>query len=106
MKKLRVIFAILIIYALTFSANAAQYLIPGGQVIGMELQDNTVTIAAIRDIAIDGDTYLYLITADEQLFKAKAADHEAMLLLKAGDRVELTCSGNTVLSCKKLPANP
>ena len=67
---------------------------------------HTVTIAAIRDIAIDGDTYLYLITADEQLFKAKAADHEAMLLLKAGDRVELTCSGNTVLSCKKLPATP
>ncbi len=49
MKKLRVIFAILIIYALTFSANAAQYLIPGGQVIGMELQDNTVTIAAIDE---------------------------------------------------------
>ena len=49
MKKLRTIFAILIIYALVFSANAAQYLIPGGQVIGMELQDNTVTIAAIDE---------------------------------------------------------
>ncbi len=62
---------------------------------------HTVTIAAIKYVTIDGNTYLYLIDGTENLYKAKAADHEAMLLLKEGDTVELVCSGNTILSCKK-----
>lgn len=49
MKKFRVIFAVFIIYIIAVTANAAQYLIPGGQVIGLELQDDTVTIAAFDE---------------------------------------------------------
>lgn len=62
---------------------------------------HTVTIHAIKYITIDGNTYLYLIDGEENLYKAKAADHEEMLLLKEGDTVELVCSGNAILSCKK-----
>ena len=47
MKKFGMIFAFLIIYVTTVTAAATEYLIPGGQVIGLELQDNTVTVAAI-----------------------------------------------------------
>ena len=49
MKKLRVIFGILIIYIFTVTANAAQVLIPGGQVIGLELQEGTVTVAGFHE---------------------------------------------------------
>ena len=49
MKKFRVIFTIILIWSLSTVANAAELLIPGGQVIGLELQDNTVTVAAFDD---------------------------------------------------------
>lgn len=61
----------------------------------------TVTIASIHHIVIDGDTYIYLADADGKLYKAKAADHEEMLLLKKGDTVELTLSGSVILTYKK-----
>ena len=51
MKRFRVLFTLVIIYIVSITASAAQYLIPGGQVIGMELRDNTVTIAAIDENA-------------------------------------------------------
>lgn len=45
----RVSFMLLIIWLFSGSVSAASTLIPGGQVIGMELQDNTVTVAAFDD---------------------------------------------------------
>ena len=35
------------------------------------------------------------------MYKAKAAAHEDMLLIKSGDKVELTCSGSNILNCVK-----
>ena len=49
MKNFRGIFAAAILYITAATALGAEYLIPGGQVIGLELQDNTVTIAAFED---------------------------------------------------------
>ena len=62
----------------------------------------TVTLKAVRYITVEGNTYLYLIDTEEKLYKAKAADHEALLVLEAGDRVELVCTGNTIVSGKKV----
>ena len=64
----------------------------------------TMTIASIHPIVIDGDTYIYLADADGHLYKAKAADHESMLLLNVGDTVELTLSDTLILECKKIAA--
>ncbi len=64
-------------------------------------QTTTVTIAKIHHIVIDGDTYFYLVDKDNGIYKAKAADHEQMLLLKAGDTVTLTLSGNVVTDWEK-----
>ena len=49
MKKIRFLFGAILIYLFAISASAATYLIPGGQVIGLELRDNTVTVAAFHD---------------------------------------------------------
>ena len=49
MKKFRVILIVLLIWSFSIAASAAEFLIPGGQVIGLQLQDNTVTIAAFDD---------------------------------------------------------
>lgn len=42
--------AVLCLYALPFDAMAADYLIPVGQVIGLELRNDTVSVAAFDDL--------------------------------------------------------
>ena len=42
--------AVLILFLLPVQAQAAKLLIPGGQVIGLQLQDGSVTVAAFDDI--------------------------------------------------------
>ena len=66
-----------------------------------ETKETTITIAAIKYIDIDGNTYIYLIDSENNIFKAKAASNEDMLLLNVGDKVKLAYSGNTISSCEK-----
>ena len=61
----------------------------------------TLTIAAMQHIVIDGNTYIYLADAEGNLYRAKAADHEEMLLLKEGDTVVITVIGKEIQSCQK-----
>ncbi|MBQ4562129.1 MAG: hypothetical protein IJA55_07395 [Clostridia bacterium] len=65
-------------------------------------EEKEITIASVKYIDIDGNTYIYLIDTENNIFKARAADHEDMLLLDAGDKVKLTYSGNTITQCKKV----
>ena len=46
MKKIRILFIIILILCLTTTVSAAELLIPGGQLIGLEMRDNTVSVAA------------------------------------------------------------
>lgn len=62
----------------------------------------TITIASIKYIDIDGNTYIYLIDTENNIFNAKASTHENMLLLNEGDVVELSCSGAIIVTCKKI----
>ena len=48
MKKISVIFSVLILYMVTVSANAAS-LVPGGQLVGLQLQDDTVSVAEFHE---------------------------------------------------------
>lgn len=65
-----------------------------------ETKSLTITIKAIKSVVIEGDTYLYLISENNEIFKAKAYEHENMLLLEAGNSVELECAGNRIVECK------
>lgn len=62
--------------------------------------ESTVTIADIKYIDIDGNTYLYLITDTREMYRAKAADHEEMLLLNPGDQVTISYHGKEILACR------
>ena len=66
-----------------------------------EITNVAATIEAIRYIDIDGNTYIYLITTNGEIFKAKASNHEEMLLLKEGDKVILECSGKLIITAQK-----
>ena len=65
-------------------------------------KEATVTIASIKYIDIDGNTYIYLIDTDNNIFKAKASDNETMLLLNEGDKVKLSYYNNIIISCEKI----
>ena len=67
-----------------------------------ETKETTITIASIKYIDIDGNTYIYLIDSGNNIFKAKASANENMLLLNAGDKVKITYTGNTIKLCEKV----
>ncbi|MDD6807932.1 MAG: hypothetical protein PUD72_05760 [Oscillospiraceae bacterium] len=60
-----------------------------------------IVISDIKYIDIDGNTYIYLIADNGNIYKARAASHENMLLLKAGDSVKLEMTGNIITKCEK-----
>ncbi len=70
--------------------------------IPKETKETTVTIASVKYIDIDGNTYIYLIDSEENIFKAKIKDHEDMLLLDVGDKVKLTYAGNIITECTRV----
>ena len=65
-----------------------------------------ITISDIKYIDINGNTYIYLISNDNQIYRAKASDHEEMLLLKKEDNVHITCSGKDIVTCEKQTQQP
>ncbi|MBQ8574858.1 MAG: hypothetical protein IJ447_02290 [Clostridia bacterium] len=67
-----------------------------------ETKDVTVKIDSVKYIDIDGNTYIYLIDTENNIYKAKASENEKMLLLKDGDTVKLSCSGSKIVSCEKV----
>lgn len=67
-----------------------------------ETNDVTVTIASIKYIDIDGNTFIYLIDTEDNIYRAKVSTHEDMLLLNVGDKVELSCSGANIVSCNRI----
>ncbi|MGN0447616.1 MAG: hypothetical protein ACI4GC_03605 [Acutalibacteraceae bacterium] len=67
-----------------------------------ETKSVTVTVASVKYIVIDGNTYVYLIDTQDNIYKAKAANHENMLLIESGDRVKLSCADSVILRCEKL----
>ena len=67
-----------------------------------EAKETTITIASIKYIDIDGNTYIYLIDSGNNIFKAKASANENMLLLNVGDKVKISYSGNTIKACEKV----
>lgn len=67
-----------------------------------EEEESIITVNKIKYIDIDGNTYIYLIDEEENIFKAKASANENMLLLEIGDRVKLSHSGGLITACEEI----
>ena len=65
-------------------------------------KEKTLTIESIKYIDIDGNTYIYLIDVNKEIFKAKASANENMLLLNSGDTVKISYADNTIITCEKI----
>lgn len=66
-----------------------------------ETSEAAVTIAAVRDVVIEGNTYVYLIDTADNIYKAKVSSLEDILLVKEGDKVILTCSGDVITAWRR-----
>ena len=64
--------------------------------------DVTIEISSIRYVDIDGNTYIYIIDKDENIYKAKVSSNEKLLLLNEGDTVKLTLSGTKIVSFERV----
>ena len=67
-----------------------------------ETQETTIKIAAIKDIVIDGNSYIYLIDTKNNIFKTKVSSNEDVLLLEVGDILKLTHSGKNINTFEKI----
>lgn len=57
----------------------------------------SITVSKIRFIDIDGNTYIYLIDTNNNIYKAKASAYETLLIINEGDKVKLMVSGEQIV---------
>ncbi len=70
----------------------------------LEVLEADITLAAVRYITVDGNTWIYLVAEDGSVYRALAAENEAMLILEAGDSVHLEFySDGEIVSCEMTP---
>lgn len=67
-----------------------------------DITQSTIIVSSIKYIDIDGNTYIYLIDRNNNIFKAKASQNENMLLLDIGDNVKISHSDNIIVACEKI----
>lgn len=60
----------------------------------------TITVAAVEQVVIDGNTYIYLTDGEGNLYRAKAADFEQMIFLKEGDTITISYLGKDIQDCQ------
>ncbi|MBR2892889.1 MAG: hypothetical protein IKB94_03445, partial [Clostridia bacterium] len=69
-------------------------------ILSGEIKEITVTVASVKYIDIDGNTYIYVIDTEDNIYKARAAENENMLLLEKGDKAVLSVSGSVIVGCE------
>lgn len=58
----------------------------------------SITISDIKYIDIDGNTYVYIIDTDNQIFRQKVADNDALLFLEVGQQLNVSYNGKELVS--------
>lgn len=60
-------------------------------------EEKTITVKKLQTIDVDGDTWLYVVDTDGNIYRAKYADVLGMLLVEEGDTVTIETDGDTFL---------
>ncbi len=58
----------------------------------------SITISDIKYIDIDGNTYVYVIDTDNQIFRQRVANNDALLFLEAGLQLNVSYNGKELVS--------
>lgn len=63
----------------------------------------TITISDMKYIDINGNTYVYLIDGENNIYRQKVADNDALLFLKVGDSLNISYNGKELVSFEVIP---
>ncbi|MBQ8662264.1 MAG: hypothetical protein IJ471_00240 [Eubacterium sp.] len=63
----------------------------------------TITISDIKYIDIDGNTYVYLIDGEQNIYRQKVADNDALLFLQVGENLNIAYNGKELVSFEVVP---
>ena len=63
----------------------------------------TLTISDIKYIDIDGNTYVYLIDGEQNIYRQKVADNDALLFLQVGENLNIAYNGKELVSFEVVP---
>ena len=103
-----IVLTAVLIFGLPLNAHAARLLVPVGEVIGLQLQDGTVTVAAFDDVLGAGAKAAGLRIGDEILNVEGAAVHSAAdvkaALERCADTAEVTVRRGGKHHSLRLPA--
>lgn len=62
-------------------------IISGSQVTGDDTPKKEITVSDIKYINMDNETYVYITSKDNEVFKQNFADNEALIFIQAGDKI-------------------
>lgn len=62
----------------------------------------TITVSDIKYIDIDGNTYVYLIDGEQNIFRQKVALNDSLLFLQVGDTLNISYNGKELVSFEKV----
>ena len=65
-----------------------------------EIKSTTVTVIAIRDVVIGGETYVYITADDGYVYKCSVAENEAIILVDVGDFIKIDYVETDVLEIR------
>lgn len=74
------------------------------QDMGNEQQEKTISISSLQLISVSGDTYLYVISTDQEIFRIGpigAEGNEQALLLQKDDVIDIQIQGMQIISWEK-----
>ena len=60
-------------------------------------KEKDITVAKLEKIDIGGNTYLYIIDTDQNIYKAKYADVIKMITVNVGDKITIKTDGTYYL---------
>ena len=60
--------------------------------------EKNITISDIKYIDIDGNTYVYIITKENEIYRQKVSENEELLFLEPGDKITVSYNGKEMIS--------
>ncbi|MCD8120197.1 MAG: hypothetical protein LUE29_12115 [Lachnospiraceae bacterium] len=63
--------------------------------------ETDLTLAAVRYVTVEGNTWIYLVAEDGTVYRALAPENESMMILEAGDAVHISYTEDReIVSCE------
>lgn len=67
-----------------------------------EFAESTFTVLSVRDVVIDGNSFVYIEGNDGVIYKGSISDNESLIFIGAGDRLKAEYSDTDIANIRKI----